>query len=35
MGATLRTISQYTPLGAAVPSITNADFGHLAGHAPT
>jgi ABC-2 type transport system permease protein len=27
MGPTLRTISQYTPLGAAVPSITNADFG--------
>jgi ABC-2 type transport system permease protein len=27
MGHVLRTISQYTPLGAAVPSITNSDFG--------
>ena len=27
MGSTLRAISQYTPLGAAVPSITNSDFG--------
>lgn len=31
MGATLRTISQYTPLGAAVPSITNSDFGQWPG----
>lgn len=31
MGATLRTISQYTPLGAAVPSIINADFGSWPG----
>ena len=31
MGATLRSISQYTPLGAAVPSIINADFGHWPG----
>jgi ABC-2 type transport system permease protein len=27
MGPTLRAISQYTPLGAAVPAITNSDFG--------
>jgi ABC-2 type transport system permease protein len=27
MSHLLRTISQYTPLGAAVPSITNSDFG--------
>lgn len=27
MSPTLRSISQYTPLGAAVPSITNSDFG--------
>jgi ABC-2 type transport system permease protein len=27
MGHVLRTISQYTPLGAAVPSITNSEFG--------
>ena len=31
MGATLRSISQYTPLGAAVPSIINSDFGHWPG----
>ncbi len=31
MGATLRTISQYTPLGAAVPAITNSDFGSWPG----
>ena len=31
MGHVLRTISQYTPLGAAVPSITNSDFGHWPG----
>jgi ABC-2 type transport system permease protein len=31
MGHTLRTISQYTPLGAAVPSITNSDFGSWPG----
>jgi ABC-2 type transport system permease protein len=31
MGPTLRTISQYTPLGAAVPSITNSDFGQWPG----
>jgi ABC-2 type transport system permease protein len=31
MGAALRTISQYTPLGAAVPSITNSDFGQWPG----
>jgi ABC-2 type transport system permease protein len=31
MGHLLRTISQYTPLGAAVPSITNADFGQWPG----
>ena len=27
MGRVLRSISQYTPLGAAVPSITNSDYG--------
>jgi ABC-2 type transport system permease protein len=31
MGHVLRTISQYTPLGAAVPSITNSNFGHWPG----
>ncbi|MDE3130005.1 MAG: ABC transporter permease [Acidobacteriota bacterium] len=31
MGHVLRTISQYTPLGAAVPSITNSDFGQWPG----
>lgn len=31
MGHVLRTISQYTPLGAAVPSITNSDFGNWPG----
>ncbi len=31
MSPVLRTISQYTPLGAAVPSITNADFGRWPG----
>jgi ABC-2 type transport system permease protein len=31
MGHVLRTISQYTPLGAAVPSITNSDYGHWPG----
>ena len=31
MGHVLRTISQYTPLGAAVPAITNSDFGQWAG----
>jgi ABC-2 type transport system permease protein len=31
MGHVLRTISQYTPLGAAVPAITNSDFGRWAG----
>lgn len=31
MGATLRAISQYTPLGAAVPSIINSDFGRWPG----
>ena len=31
MGSTLRTISQYTPLGAAVPSIIRADFGQWPG----
>ena len=31
MGHVLRTISQYTPLGAAVPSITNSDFGRWPG----
>ncbi len=31
MGPTLRSISQYTPLGAAVPAITNSDFGQWAG----
>ena len=31
MGPTLRSISQYTPLGAAVPSIINADFGRWPG----
>jgi ABC-2 type transport system permease protein len=31
MGATLRSISQYTPLGAAVPAIINSDFGHWPG----
>jgi ABC-2 type transport system permease protein len=31
MGATLRSISQYTPLGAAVPSIINSDFGRWPG----
>jgi ABC-2 type transport system permease protein len=31
MGPALRTISQYTPLGAAVPSITNSDFGNWPG----
>ncbi len=31
MGHLLRTISQYTPLGAAVPSITNSDYGHWPG----
>jgi ABC-2 type transport system permease protein len=31
MGHFLRTISQYTPLGAAVPAITNSDFGRWAG----
>ena len=31
MGHVLRTISQYTPLGAAVPSIINSDYGHWPG----
>lgn len=31
MGPTLRAISQYTPLGAAVPSIINSDFGQWPG----
>ena len=31
MGHVLRSISQYTPLGAAVPAITNSDFGQWAG----
>jgi ABC-2 type transport system permease protein len=31
MGHVLRTISQYTPLGAAVPSITNSQFGQWPG----
>ncbi|HET9094004.1 MAG TPA: ABC transporter permease [Solirubrobacteraceae bacterium] len=31
MSPALRTISQYTPLGAAVPSITSADFGQWPG----
>ena len=31
MGHVLRTISQYTPLGAAVPSIINSDYGRWPG----
>jgi ABC-2 type transport system permease protein len=31
MGATLRSVSQYTPLGAAVPAIQNAITGHWPG----